>query len=61
MMPCNPVNYKIHLEPDLVNFTFAGTAEILFEAPQSIAEIVLNLLEIAIWRCRVLQNDDSVN
>ena len=61
MMPCNPVNYKIHLEPDLVNFTFAGTAEILFEAPQSIAEIVLNLLEIAIWRCRVLQNGDSVN
>jgi len=46
MMPCNPVNYKIHLEPDLVKFTFAGTAEILFEAPQSIAEIVLNLLEI---------------
>ncbi|MBE9544492.1 MAG: M1 family metallopeptidase [Proteobacteria bacterium] len=61
MMPCHPVNYKIHLEPDLVNFTFAGTAEILFEAQQSIAKIVLNLLEIAIWRCRVLQNDDSVN
>ncbi len=60
-MPCHPVNYKIHLEPDLVNFTFAGTAEILFEAQQSIAEIVLNLLEIAIWRCRVRLNDDSVN
>ena len=61
MTPYNPVNYKIHLEPDLVNFTFAGTAEILFEAQQPTAEIVLDLLEIEIGRCRILQNDDSVD
>ena len=59
-MSYNPINYRIHLEPDLKNFTFSGTAEILFEAPQSTAEIVLNLLEIALWRCRVLTADDSV-
>ncbi|MGD9302059.1 MAG: M1 family metallopeptidase, partial [Desulfobacterales bacterium] len=47
-------------EPDLEDFTFSGTAEILFEAPQSTAEIVLNLLQIAIWRCRILTADDSV-
>jgi len=61
MTSYKPVNYKIQLEPDLANFTFAGTAEVLFEAHQVIEEIVLNLLEIAIWRCRVLQNNDSVN
>ena len=61
MIPCNPVNYKIHLEPDLVNFTFAGTVEILFEARLSTAEIVLDLLEIDIWHCRVLPNDDPVD
>jgi len=59
-MTYNPINYKIQLEPDLVNFTFVGTAEILFEAQQPTSEIVLNLLEIAIGRCRLLQNDDSV-
>jgi len=53
MMPYKPVNYKIHLEPDLVNFTFAGTVEILFEARHATAEIVLDLLEIDIWHCRV--------
>jgi tricorn protease interacting factor F2/3 len=61
MMQCHPVNYKIHLAPDLVNFKFTGTTEILFEAQQSTEEIILNLLEIAIWRCRVRLNDDSVN
>ncbi len=60
-MPYNPINYKIHLEPDLVNFTFTATAEILFEASQSTAEIVLNLLEIALWRCRFLTTDESVD
>ena len=61
MMPYNPVNYKIHLEPDLVNFTFAGTVEILFDARHSTAEIVLDLPEIDIWHCRVLPNDDPVD
>jgi len=61
MMPYKPVNYKIHLEPDLVNFTFAGTVEILFEARHATAEIVLDLLEIDIWHCRVLPNDDPVD
>ena len=56
-----PLNYKIRLEPDLVNFNFGGTVEILLQAQQSTDAIVLNLLEIAIWRCRVLQNKDFVN
>ena len=60
-MPYNPTNYKLHLEPDLVNFTFSGTAEILFEAPQPTTEIVLDLLEIDIGYCRFLPKDDFVD
>ena len=56
-----PLNYRIHLKPDLANFTFTGTAEILLDAQQSVEEVALNLLELAIWRCRVLQNGVSVN
>ena len=61
MASYTPVNYKINLEPDLVNFTFSGTAEISFEAPQPTAEIVLNLLEIDIRHCRFLSKDDPVD
>jgi tricorn protease interacting factor F2/3 len=57
----HPVNYKIHLEPDLVNFTFAGTAEIFFEAPNPVEEIVLDLLEIEIERCQVLQTKNAAD
>ncbi len=57
----HPVSYKIHLEPDLVNFTFAGTAAILLEAPNPVEEIVLDLLEIEIERCQVLQSKNAVD
>jgi tricorn protease interacting factor F2/3 len=61
MTNCHPVNYKIHLEPDLANFTFAGTAEILFEAQNSVKEIVLDLLEIDIGSCQVMQTKNAVD
>ena len=61
MQEITPINYRIHLKPDLANFTFTGTAEILLDAQQSVEEIALNLLELAIWRCRVLKNGVSVN
>ncbi len=61
MQPIVPVNYKIQLEPDLVNFSFSGTCEFLFQATEPIAEVSLNILEIAIWSCRVRQPDQWVN
>ena len=61
MTSYKPINYNIHLEPDLVNFTFAGSVEILFETQASTSEIVLNLMEIAIWRCRLLSAGDPVD
>ncbi len=61
MQPITPVNYKIHLAPDLVNFSFSGKCDFLFEANEPIAEVSLNILEIAIWSCRVWQPDQWVN
>ena len=49
----NPVNYKLHLEPDLARFTFEGKVEILCEAREPVKEISLDASELAIRRCRV--------
>ncbi|MBT8373012.1 MAG: M1 family metallopeptidase [Deltaproteobacteria bacterium] len=60
-MQQSPLNYKIHLVPDLINFKFEGQCEIILEAPEPVAEVRLNILEIAIWCCRILQGDRFVN
>jgi tricorn protease interacting factor F2/3 len=59
MTSYQPLNYKIHLIPDLARFTFTGTAEISLVAPKPVEEIVLNALEIDIKDCRVLQSSDA--
>ncbi|MEJ2166318.1 MAG: M1 family metallopeptidase [Desulfobacterales bacterium] len=61
MKPVNPINYRIHLEPDLVNFKIAGKCEITFEAPDAVSELDLNILEIAVWSCRVWKAGEPVN
>lgn len=60
MQKITPVNYNIRIEPDLVNFTFAGTAQILLDALQPVKEILMNLLDIAVWSCKVLENNTFV-
>lgn len=57
MNQVNPINYKIWLEPDLVNFSFAGATEIEFETQHPIEEITVNILELAIWNCKVAAGD----
>ena len=59
MQPIVPVNYKIHLDPDLVSFNFDGKCDFLFEATEKIVGLSLNILEIAIWSCRVWQQPDQ--
>ena len=61
MQPITPLNYKIQLAPDLVNFSFSGQCEFIFQATEPIAEVSLNILEIAIWSCRVWQADQWIN
>lgn len=61
MQPITPLNYKIQLAPDLSNFSFSGKCEFLFQAAEPVAEVSLNILEIAIWNCRVWQPDQWIN
>jgi len=60
MQETTPLNYKIRLQPDLENFTFAACAEILLDTPNSVKEIPFNILEIAIWSCNVLEKNKRV-
>jgi len=61
MPELNPLNYRIHLVPDLTHFKFDGKCEILLDAPQAVSDVSLNILEIAIWSCRLQQGDEFVN
>jgi aminopeptidase N len=47
-------HYKIHLEPDLERFIFEGRVDIYLDAPEPTREVSLNVLELAVWNCRVL-------
>ena len=56
-----PLNYRLQLEPDLDTFSFTGKCNYLFEAPEPIREVPLNILEIAIWDCRIQLKEQWVN
>jgi aminopeptidase N len=60
MKELEPSNYRIHLEPDLVNFTFAGNVEILLNANRPVDAIDLNILDMAIWITKVKVAGDFV-
>jgi len=55
--PYQPENYRVRIEPDLKHFTFSGSVDIQLNAFEPIREITLNLLEIAIWSCRLRSGD----
>lgn len=52
-MKINATNYKIRIEPDLETFKFSGSCEILLESTDPLTEVSLNILELAIWNCKV--------
>jgi aminopeptidase N len=60
MNSIHPIHYKIHLKPDLKNFKFTGTVELALEAVDAVHSIVLNILELVIWSCKVRMSDDWV-
>lgn len=53
MKQVNPINYSIHIEPDLQEFQFSGSTEISLQAVVPVLEIVLNALELEILSCKV--------
>ena len=58
MSKINPINYNIRLEPDLQRFRFDASVDISFESADRIEEIALNILELAIWSCKVRLGDE---
>jgi tricorn protease interacting factor F2/3 len=54
------LNYLIRLVPDLVRFTFDGRVDIQLEASKPVAQIVLNAVELAVWRCSLERPDGGV-
>ncbi len=60
MQEAAPENYRIHLIPDLKNFTFAGEVTLLIEASKALETLRLNSLDLDILTCAVERNDDFV-
>jgi len=58
MNDVNPINYRIHLEPDLRTFRFSASTEILAETSRPVNEITLNAVRLAFWGCRVRVNGE---
>jgi aminopeptidase N len=51
MSMLRPVNYRIHLKPDLEHFRFDGRVEILVLVDGAARDICLHALDLAVWRC----------
>ena len=60
MSKVTPHHYKLHLEPDLTAFRFDARLAIDLEAHGACDEIVLDMIELAIWDCRLGEGDQSV-
>ena len=61
MNDVNPINYRICLEPDLENFRFRGSTEILIKVSKPVNEISLNALELSIRSCKVSLDGELVD
>ena len=59
MQTINPINYKIRLEPDLDELSDLTQPLKYHSVPQDrVAEISLNILELAIWSCKIRLEDN---
>jgi tricorn protease interacting factor F2/3 len=56
-----PKNYRIHLIPDLTNFTFAGNMTLWVQAQTAIEALCLNILDLDHFSCAVELNGDFVD
>ena len=48
-----PINYKLFLTPDLARFRFSGRVDIRWNAPTPVTTVGLNILELALWICKL--------
>jgi tricorn protease interacting factor F2/3 len=56
-----PVQYRVHIEPDVKTFTFSGQVEVVFACPEPVRDILLNALDIAVWSCRLTSGGKTVS
>jgi aminopeptidase N len=59
-MKLEPLHYTLQIEPNLAKFMFSGRVKVSLAASAEAAEVVLNLVEIAVWSCKLRQGDDPV-
>jgi aminopeptidase N len=52
-----PKHYQLQITPDLEQFRFNGQVSITLEARQAVGQVTLNLLELAVWQCRLKEGD----
>ncbi len=52
-----PLHYQLEITPDLNQFRFHGRAIVELEAQQPVSQVELNLLELAVWQCRLKSGD----
>ncbi len=51
MNPVRPIRYVLRIEPDLARFSFSGKVEIELESRWPVNQVILNIMELAVWRC----------
>jgi aminopeptidase N len=52
-----PLHYDIEITPDLDRFQFQGRVRVILEADHTVKRVELNILELAVWRCRLRKDD----
>jgi tricorn protease interacting factor F2/3 len=57
MTEATPLNYRIHLVPDLSRFTFEGDLEIRINLTEAVSEVVLDAVDLAVWSCSLKKAD----
>jgi len=57
MSTTQPLDYYIKLTPELESFRFKGEVTIRLKADEAVDRVDLNLLELAVWQCRLEYND----
>ena len=55
-----PIRYSLCLEPDLVHFRFSGKVDIELQSWQPVEQVVLNILELAVWSCKLQIGDKKI-
>jgi aminopeptidase N len=60
MNAIHTIRYALLLEPDLGHFKFSGQVDIELESRKPVEQVVLNILELTVWSCKLQINDKKI-